>query len=43
VIVEFNDLGIVDGFQTVEVIDTATGEIIGYNLTVPEEPSTSTD
>jgi hypothetical protein len=31
--VELIDRGIIDGLQTVEVIDTATGETIGYNQT----------
>jgi hypothetical protein len=38
-----NYIGIVKGMKTWEVIDSATGEVIGYNRTVPEEPSTSTD
>jgi hypothetical protein len=42
-IVKLNDLGIIDGLHTWEVIDTSTGEVIGYNQTTPEEPSTSTD
>ena len=41
--VKLNDIGIVDGLQTWEVIDEATGEVIGYNQTTLEEPSTSTD
>lgn len=35
--VELNDIGIVDGFQTFEVINTDTGETIGYNQTMPAE------
>jgi hypothetical protein len=31
--VELKDLGVIDGLHTVEVIDTATGETIGYNQT----------
>ena len=35
--VTFRDLGIVNGLHTVEVIDTATGETIGYNQSAPDE------
>ena len=28
-------IGIVDGLETVEVKDAATGEVIGYNQTAP--------
>jgi hypothetical protein len=34
--VQVKDIGLVDGMQTWEVIDTATGEVIGYNQTPPE-------
>ena len=29
------EIGIVDGLETVEVKDAATGEVIGYNQTAP--------
>jgi len=29
-------IGIVDGMETLEVIDADTGEIIGYDQTAPE-------
>ena len=32
-----NDLGIVDGMQTWEVILIATGELIGYNQTLADD------
>lgn len=35
--VELKDLGIIDGLHTFEVIDTDTGETIGYNQTMPTE------
>lgn len=35
--VELNDIGIVDGLHTYEVINTDTGETIGYNQSAPEE------
>jgi hypothetical protein len=35
-IVKLKDIGIVDGLQTWEVIDEATGQVIGYNQTEPE-------
>jgi hypothetical protein len=35
-IVKLKDVGIVDGLQTWEVIDEATGQVIGYNQTIPE-------
>jgi hypothetical protein len=35
--VTFNDIGIVNGLQTVEVIDLDTNEIIGFNQTAVEE------
>ncbi len=35
--VELNDVGVINGLVTVEVIDTATGEVIGYNQTMPHE------
>ena len=35
--VETIDRGVVDGLQTVEVIDVETGETIGYNQTPIEE------
>jgi hypothetical protein len=28
-------IGIVDGLETIEVKDAATGEVIGYNQTAP--------
>jgi hypothetical protein len=31
-----NDLGIVGGFQTFEVVDADTNEVIGYDQIVPE-------
>jgi len=34
--VTFRDIGIVDGLQTVEVIDADTGEVIGLNQTAVE-------
>jgi hypothetical protein len=34
--VELNDVGVIDGLVTVEVIDSATGKVIGYNQTMPE-------
>ena len=34
--VELNDVGVIDGLVTVEVIDSATGGVIGYNQTLPE-------
>jgi hypothetical protein len=30
------DLGVIDGLQTWEIVDTATGDVIGYNQTLPE-------
>jgi hypothetical protein len=36
-IVKLKDLGIIDGYQTWEVIDEATGDVIGYNQTMPDE------
>lgn len=35
--VELVDRGIIDGIQTFEVINTDTGETIGYNQTAPTE------
>lgn len=35
--VSFNELGIVGGFRVVEVINTDTGESIGYNQ-IPVDP-----
>jgi hypothetical protein len=35
--VTFNNIGIVNGLQTVEVIDLDTNEIIGFNQTAVEE------
>jgi hypothetical protein len=35
-IVKLNDLGIIDGMQTWEVIDEATGNVIGYNQTISD-------
>jgi hypothetical protein len=35
--VELKDLGVIDGLHTVEVIDTATGDVIGYNQSALEE------
>jgi len=29
------EIGIVDGLETVEIKDAATGEVIGYNQTAP--------
>lgn len=34
--VELRDLGVINGLQTWEVIDLSTGNVIGYNQTVPE-------
>jgi len=34
--VKRNDLGIVNGFQTFEVIDVDTNEVIGYDQVLPE-------
>ncbi len=36
VTVETIDRGIIDGFQTWEVINTDTGETIGWNLSSPD-------
>jgi hypothetical protein len=33
---KLNDLGIIDGMQTWEVIDEATGDVIGHNRTPAE-------
>lgn len=30
-------IGLVDGLETYEVTDTETGEVIGYNQSVPTE------
>jgi hypothetical protein len=35
--VKLNDLGVIDGMQTWEVIDTETNEVIGYNQTAADE------
>ena len=35
--VKLNDIGIVDGLQTWEVIDEATDDVIGYNQTAPDD------
>jgi hypothetical protein len=35
--VTFKDLGIVDGMVTVEVINADTGEVIGYNQSLPSD------
>ena len=35
--VELKDLGVIDGFQTWEVSNADTGEVIGYNQTTIEE------
>jgi hypothetical protein len=35
--VSIKDLGVIDGLQTYEVTDLATGEVIGYNQTAIEE------
>lgn len=34
--VELKDLGIIDGLHTFEVINTDTGETIGWNQSAPE-------
>lgn len=34
---ELKDIGVIDGFHTWEVIDTATGKVIGYNQTTADE------
>jgi hypothetical protein len=34
--VKKNDLGIVDGFQTFEIVNADTNEVIGYDQTVIE-------
>jgi len=36
VTIETNYIGVVDGLQTWEVINTDTGEVIGYNQTLEE-------
>jgi hypothetical protein len=36
--VEFKELGIINGIKTTQVIDADTGEVIGYNQSVVEEP-----
>jgi hypothetical protein len=35
--VKYVDLGVIDGLQTFEVINTETGHAIGYRQTVVEE------
>jgi hypothetical protein len=35
--VKLIDRGIIDGFQTFEVINADTGETIGWNQSAPEE------
>jgi hypothetical protein len=39
--VTFKDLGIVNGLVTVEVINADTGEVIGYNQSLPTDESES--
>jgi RecB family exonuclease len=41
--VETIDRGVVDGLQTVEVIDVETGETIGYNQTPIDQPPLPVD
>jgi hypothetical protein len=36
--VEFKELGIINGMKTTQVINADTGEVIGYNQTLIEEP-----
>ena len=35
--VKYVDLGVIDGLQTFEVVNTETGQAIGYRQTVVEE------
>jgi hypothetical protein len=34
--IELKDIGIINGFQTFEVIDKDTNQVIGYNKSLPD-------